>query len=274
MDTKLKVLFIISCIVGIITVIFASLIASVLYKREQYLKNPYYFCDGTWECCKNESGCDVKKSVEDIKASGLDTYYVSDIFTEGSAYHQNCILPVMNYVNNFDGSTGVDLSGLYNGESVQSFVYGKGCSGPGGSGKCNDPSYNPQTVPSCKYHSFDAPKADWSTDFIGSNTLANGGKDPTLTTSMNYQYWVNPAPGSGILDNNNFGTIQSSNGTYTKSWNPSTYSGSNFTVPLQNQNIDSSANTFCYGRYNVLRPGEFTNSAYITGCTGTNAPIS
>jgi hypothetical protein len=181
----------------------------------------------------------------------------------------------MNYVNNFDGSTGVDLSGLYSVGTVQSFVYGKGCSGPGGSGKCGDPSYNPQTVPSCQYHSFDAPKATWPTHFIHSDTRANGGKDPTLTTSMNYQFWVNPNPsGSGILDTNNFGTIQSSNATYAKSWNPSTYSGSNFTVPLQNQNIDSSANTFCYGLYNVLRPGEFTNSAYITGCTGTNAPIS
>ena len=269
MDTKLKVLFIISCIIGIITVIFASLIASVLYKREQYLKNPYYFCDGTWECCRDESGCDVKKSIEDIKASGLDTYYVSDIFTEGSAYHQNCILPVMNYVNNFDGSTGVDLSGLYNGGAVQSFVYGKGCSGPGGVGKCADPAYNPQTVPSCQYHSFDAPLADWNTNFIGSNTLANGGKDPSLTTSMNYQHWVTPNPGAGILDNNNFGTIQSSNGTYANSWNaPGTpFSGSNFTVPLQGPGIDNSANTFCYGRYNVLRPGEFNNSAYITGCT-------
>lgn len=269
MDTKLKVLFIISCIIGIITVIFASLISSVLYKREQYLKNPYYFCDATWECCKSEAGCDVTKGLEDIKSSGLNTYYFSDIFTEGSPYHQNCILPVMNYVNNYDGSTGIDLSPLYESGTPQPFVYGKGCTGPGGVGKCADPAYNPQTQPLCQYHSFDAPIASWPANFEGNSSLANGTKDPMTTTSMNYQYWFSIDP--AVLGNTGMYPIQASNGSYTNSWNTTTNtSDSGFKVPLQNPNINSSTNTVCFNRYNVLRPTAFTNRGYITNCTPSN----
>jgi len=268
MDTKLKVLFTISCIIAIITIIFGSLISSVLYKREQYLKNPYYFCDGTWECCANESNCDVKKSLEEIKSSGLDTYYASDIYTEGSAYHQNCVLPVMNYVNNYDGSTGVDVSGLYNGGAVQSFVYGKGCTGPGGIGKCADPSYNPQTVPSCQYHSFDAPNASWPLQFQNSNSLPSGTIDPATTNNLNKgNYFSNTAMGLKP----DFADIQGYNKTYTPSFNTNTFlSGSGFKVPLTGPGINSEFDTSCLARYNVLRPDKFTNASYNYGCPDPN----
>jgi hypothetical protein len=274
MDTKLKILFTVSCVIAIITVIFASLISSVLYKREQYLKNPYYFCDGTWECCANEANCDVSKSVEEIKASGLDTYYVSDIFTEGSAYHQNCILPIMNYVNNYDGNSNPndDISPIYSGSgTVSALVYGKGCTGPGGTGKCGDSTYNPQSVPVCQYHSFDAPNASWPTQFRNSNSLPSGVSQPSNSTSLEKNNYF-----SNNFLNSQFNTIQGTiNSTYAPSITPAngpnpTTSGSNFAVPLTNPNINSSFNTLCLAQYNVLRPDQFGSPGYINNCPNQN----
>ena len=174
----------------------------------------------------------------------------------------------MNYVNNYDGSTDVDISGLYTGGAVQSFVYGKGCTGPGGAGKCADPTYNPQAVPSCQYHSFDAPIGTWPS-LKTSNSLPSGAIDPATTNSLNTTNYFSPTA-MGLQAG--FTGIQGYNGTYTPSWNQTTYtSGSGFKVPLTGPGINSNFNTFCLARYNVLRPDKFTtNPSYNYGCPDPN----
>lgn len=254
MDTKLKVLFVLCCVVSILIAIFASLVASVNFKREQYNKNPYYWCDATWECCKTEN-CIGNK---DAKASGLDTYYPSDLFVEGSAYHQNCILPVQNAIGNFSGDTGsnfnlASLYGVTGGGSPPSY-FGAGCTGPGGSGKCADPTYNPQVAPSCKYNSIDAPKGNIPGILPGpgQNTL-NGDNSATYSKlsskSLNTNIWL---PGSS-------GSLQSANINTMVSWTPGTLtSESGYTCPMTNPAVNKTTSTQSYNGNNVLRGELYT----------------
>lgn len=257
MDTKLKVLFVLCCVVSILIAIFASLVASVNFKREQYNKNPYYWCDATWECCKTENCIGTK----DAKASGLDTYYPSDLFVEGSAYHQNCILPVQNAIGNFSGDTGsnFNLASLYGvtpGSGSPPSYFGAGCTGPGGSGKCADPTYNPQVAPSCKYSSIDAPLGASTVNGItpgpGKNTL--NGSNTTQNTfvssaSLHTGNWV-----SGFVTTAS--KLQSTNLTTMPSWNGPTApqpSDSNYGCPMTNPAVNKTTSTQFYNQKNVLR---------------------
>lgn len=254
MDVKLKVLFTICCFVAILITIFASLIASVNFKREQYNKNPYYWCDATWECCKSNN-CDANK---DVKASGLDTYYPSDLFVEGSAYHQNCILPVQNAANNFAGATGAnfDLTALYGPTATPVTtvpVYGAGCTGPGGSGKCADPTYNPQVVPHCLYAGIDAPTGVTGGSILpGNNSLAGStGNNKSQSASLTTTNW-NPSYATA-----NPG-LQTVTLTTMPSWTPGGPGGgtsvSNFTCPMTNPSVNKTTSTQTNNQKNVLRP--------------------
>jgi hypothetical protein len=257
MDVKQKVLFIICCFVAILITIFASLVASVNFKREQYNKNPYYWCDATWECCKSENDCDQTKGV---KASGLDTYYPSDLFVEGSAYHQNCILPVQNAASNFAGATGAtfNMDGLYGFGVVPSTVYGAGCAGPGGTGKCADPTYNPQVLPSCVYNSIDAP-ANGGINGIqpGQNTLNgantqsyNIGSSASLSNSNNWTGGFVPLTAR---------SLQNANLTTMPSWDPQTLiSATNYACPMTNVAVNKTSTTLPNNGKNVLRPLLYT----------------
>lgn len=272
-DVVYKTLLIICYIIVIVITIFASLLSSVLFKREQYNKNPYYWCDATWECCKNGNSCDAGKSVDEIKSTGLDTYYPSDLVAEGSPYHQNCILPVKNAFNNYPSSTesSFDLAFLYEGNApTTSLIWGKGCTGPGGQGKCSDPTYNPQVNPYCNYHSFDAPTADWAADFLGATGSlpgANGNFNFNNSTSLNRQNWQQK-PSSSILDPN-FQNFQGTNLAYMQySWDPATStSNSGFTCGMTNSKANQQTPTTCFNNYNVLRPEKFSSPTTCTNPT-------
>jgi hypothetical protein len=253
MDTKLKVLFTVCCFVAILITIFASLVASVNFKREQYNKNPYYWCDATWECCKSNN-CDTTK---DVKASGLDTYYPSDLFVEGSAYHQNCILPVQNSATNFAGASGsaFNLAGIYGlAGSIDSIVYGAGCTGPGGSGKCADPTYNPQVVPNCKYVSIDVATGVTGGNILpGNNSLAGStGNAYSSSATLSTNNWI-----PGFATSNS--SLQAVNLTTMPSWN-GTNSVSNFGCPMTNPNVNKAAfATQFNNQKNTLIPTYYTN---------------
>lgn len=274
-DASLKVLLVVCCVIAIAIAIIASLLASVLFKREQYNKNPYYWCDSTWECCKNENGCDGNKSIDEIKSSGLDTYYPTDLVDEGSNYHQNCILPVKNAFNNFttaDTEEEFDLGFLYEGKApTTSLIWGKGCTGPGGEGKCADPTYNPQVNPVCNYHSFDAPTANWPEAFLGPTGSLPGGTGQSYSlannTSLNKQYWQGSGGGTGILDTafGAEGGYQATNISYMTSWTPPQgpnqgTSSSNFQCPMNNPYTNQPKSTLCFNAYNVLRPDQFNGT--------------
>ena len=254
MDTKQKVLFILCCLVSILIVIFASLVASVNFKREQYNKNPYYWCDATWECCKSENCISGK----DVKASGLDTYYPSDLFVEGSAYHQNCILPVQNAIGNFAGDTGsnFNLGSLYgiSGSGTPPSYYGAGCTGPGGSGKCADPTYNPQVAPSCIYNSIDAPISNINDITPGQSSLAGStGQvfNKTTSRSLNTNQWNSTAipEAAAALQTVNLGTMVSfQNGT----------SITGYVCPMTNPAVNKTTSTRLYNQNNVLRKDLYT----------------
>jgi len=257
MDVKQKVLFIICCFIAILITIFASLVASVNFKREQYNKNPYYWCDATWECCKSENYCDQTK---DVKASGLDTYYPSDLFIEGSAYHQNCILPVQNAATNFAGATGstFNMNSLYiDGGIIPSTVYGAGCAGPGGTGKCADPTYNPQVIPACKYNSIDAPTGGiagilpGATGLNGSN--AGGYNINTSASLSNSNNWT------GGFVQQIAKPLQNANLNSMPSWNSQNLTSvSNYTCPMTNPAVNKTSTTLLYNGKNVLRPTLYT----------------
>lgn len=259
MDVKLKVLFTICCFLAILITIFASLVASVNFKREQYNKNPYYWCDATWECCKSNN-CDANK---DIKASGLDTYYPSDLFVEGSAYHQNCILPVQNAATNFEGTTGAsfNLTGLYGaspGPVSGISIYGAGCTGPGGVGKCADPTYNPQVVPHCLYVGIDAPTGVTGGNILpGNNSLAGStDNNKSISASLNTGNWNSAySPNPGYVATN----LQTATLTTMPSWTPGpgSFGGSsvsNFTCPMTNPKVNKTTSTVQNNQNNVLRP--------------------
>ncbi len=256
MDVKQKVLFIICCFLAILITIFASLVASVNFKREQYNKNPYDWFDATWEGCKSENDCDQAK---DVKASGLDTYYPSDLFVEGSAYHQNCILPVQNAATNFAGATGAtfNMNGLYGFGVVPSTVYGAGCAGPGGTGKCADPTYNPQVLPSCVYNSIDAPNDNNINGILPGQSSLNGSNNPghytkSNSASLSSSKWTSSVPTIGVpLQNANLNTMPS--------WNPQNLTSvSNYTCPMSNGKVNKTTSTQFYNQQNVLRPTLYT----------------
>lgn len=258
MDVKQKVLFIICCVLAILITIFASLVAAVNFKREQYNKNPYYWCDATWECCRNENDCDQTK---DVKASGLDTYYPSDLFVEGSAYHQNCILPVQNSASNFSEATGAtfNMNGLYGFGSVPSTVYGAGCAGPGGTGKCADPTYNPQVVPSCVYNSIDAPNDGNIQRILPGQSILNGSNAPghypiNNSASLTTNNWTSNVPQIAVpLQNANLGSMPS--------WDSANKTSvSNYTCPMSNGAVNKTTSTQLYNQKNVLRPTLYNNA--------------
>ena len=171
--TKSDTLFIIFCILVVITAIVWSIASVFIYKKEQAIKNPYYFCDATWQCCSSDN-CDTNKSIsgEGISKDAIFEY-PADNWKPGSLYHQNCVLPVQNAILNYESTPNAkfDVGFIYLGgpkpETTPS-VYYPGCTGPGvtgGIGDCNNPElnphynveggHNPEDIP-CPYVSFDS----------------------------------------------------------------------------------------------------------------------
>lgn len=194
MDAKKKsIYFLICAILGLIIVILFSFVSAAAYKKEQALKNPYYFCDGSWTCCStNNSGCDTNKN---LGAKDAGTYHPQEKFIPGSAYHQNCVLPVQNGIRNYQqGISGnFNFGYLYNGgtpDATSPSPYYPGCPGPGSScvgckQECYDPKLNPQNDVKaggasgsgvCPYVSHDSPP-NVNTGIpnpVGSNSLYSG----------------------------------------------------------------------------------------------------
>lgn len=190
---KKDVLFTVVCVLAILTVIVYSALSAVLFKREQAVKNPYYFCDGDWTCC-NTDNCDVSaKSIGGV-SKAIDTYNPADNWRPGSAYHQNCVLPVQNGILNYGSSTAFNFSYLYENTTAPTgnpLPYAPGCTGPGGTGHCADPAINPQTPITslvCPYVSLDSGGVTGAAGPLKSGT-AGTGNSYTLTNSTNN--WLN-----------------------------------------------------------------------------------
>jgi hypothetical protein len=195
-------LFITCCILSVLIIITLTIFASVEYKKESAIKNPYYWCDGDWTCCGyGNDNCDASKSkVMDPKTDPV--YFPADRVKEGSAYHQNCILPIknaiLNYDNNQDFNFGYIYSSTGNTGANNPSVYAPGCTGPGGTGICADPKVNPQSAIgtySCGYASFDSPPGGNIGNAYDptSNTL-NTGHSGYNGATFNQNSWVsNPA---------------------------------------------------------------------------------
>jgi len=168
--TSSNVYFIICCVLALLATIIFTVLSVVLYKKEQALKSPYYFCDSDWECCRDVDGCDANLEKDITKAAPV-TYKMAERFIPGSAYHQNCVLPIINGIKNYQGpgTHGFDFGYIYGVGSDPGnnpSPYYPGCSGPGseaGPGdkpECTDPTLNPYNkieANVCPYSSTDAP---------------------------------------------------------------------------------------------------------------------
>ncbi len=168
--TSSNVYFIICCVLALLATIIFTVLSVVLYKKEQALKSPYYFCDSDWECCRDEDGCDANLG-KDITKAAPSTYKMAERFIPGSPYHQNCVLPIINAIKNYQGpgAHGFDFGYIYDAAGTDPgnnpSPYYPGCGGPGSTysgtkAECTDPTLNPYypiIAGSCQYSSTDAP---------------------------------------------------------------------------------------------------------------------
>lgn len=187
------VLFIICCILAIIIVIVYSILSAILFKREQAIKSPYYFCDGSWECCST-ANCDVGLA-KGLTFKSPVSYKPSDNWKKGSLYHQNCVLPIQNAILNYSSGSEFNYRYIYEGGSIPTgnpSVYAPGCAGPGGTGVCADPTVNPQNTIgtlNCPYVSFDSLPQTPAPD--PNKPLPNGTAGSTSGATLNYGNWAN-----------------------------------------------------------------------------------
>lgn len=205
--TKSDTLFIIFCILVVITTIVWSIASVFIYKKEQAIKNPYYFCDATWQCCTSDN-CDVNKNISGEGISKDIYEYPSDKWRPGSKYHQNCVLPVQNAILNYENTPNAtfDMGFVYLGgpkPGTTPSVYYPGCTGPGvtgGVGDCNNPELNPhynveggpnpQDIP-CPYVSFDSGGNQTTTTnglYTGTTSAYSGG--PNGGTTLSPSTWT------------------------------------------------------------------------------------
>lgn len=267
-------LFIAICVLSIAVLVVFSLVSGTVYKREQAQRNPYYYCDADWECCETQ-GCDANKYLG-VKS---DTYNPQDFFMEGSAFHQNCILPINNAIANYiagsTGATSLDGSNLYpssvttnprksNGTYLGGFKpWGLGCTGPGGEGKCSDPTYNPQAYPVCPYVSFDTPpNAGGGQGGVGvtGQHVAYGVQNPANTNTINPNNWNNSNP---------FGSAPTA---YISGYTTGQPSGNGYLCPFPISGGSNSKVTACNTQKNAL----YNSAARTanTGITKVNMPTS
>lgn len=258
----IKFLLVLCAILAVACSIAALLVSSVIYKKDRAAKNPYYWCDATWQCCAvgatGGSYCDsnVGKGL-DITAKDLNTYLPYDLIKEGSPYHQNCILPVKNAILNYNttSANNFNLGWVYEtgstGPDIPS-VYGPGCTGPGGTGKCADPTYNPQTVPTCNYFSFDAPTSSEARfNYIMPSSYSSSAALPisgtfsagNSATLGGQAFWNYPSNAKG----------QNLTYDYMKGTSIAT---TDYTCPLQS--AQQTQSTFNFARNNTFYPGLIT----------------
>lgn len=262
--TSSNVYFIICCVLALLATIIFTILSVVLYKKEQALKSPYYFCDSDWECCRDEDGCDANLG-KDITKAAPATYKMAERFIPGSAYHQNCVLPIINGIKNYQGpgAHGFNFGYIYGVGSDPGnnpSPYYPGCSGPGseaGPGdkpECSDPTLNPYNTISanvCPYSSTDAPlpsnpnfDPSYPND-VTKATLANGNALVSSSKTLNPQYWYTTTNTSAYVA----GVLSSPTG-------PSGgYSANGYTCPYNIPNGGSSAtSTVNNSQNNWLKP--------------------
>ena len=199
LPSKNKVIFIVLCFLLIIAVIFGALLGSITFKRESYLKYANYWCDTKWTCCSTSTPCDttdnekLDESGKLFKVAEEATYFPVDMIKTGSAYYQNCVLPVRNAMLNYakSGSGNFNVEALFLGDNGATGPdwWGEGCTGPGGAigTKCADPTYNPQVYPLCSYAPPDAfAGASSNFDTMEPKSYAAGPILPALTGNS---YW-------------------------------------------------------------------------------------
>ena len=193
-------LFITCCILSLLIIITLVIFSVVEFKKESAIKNPYYWCDGTWTCCATEN-CDAGKSKAlDPKIDSV--YFPADRVKQGSAYYQNCVLPIQNAILNYDGTQDFNFGYIYNPTGSGSTgannpsVYAPGCTGAGPAGgpaHCADPAINPQepiTNNSCGYASFDSPPAgNIGSTYSPGNTLVTGHQGYGSGGTFSQSYW-------------------------------------------------------------------------------------
>jgi len=239
-------LFILCCILSLLIIIVLVIFSVIEFKKESAIKNPYYWCDGDWTCC-NTDNCNANKSKAlDPKVDNV--YFPADRVKQGSAYHQNCILPIQNAMLNYTNNQAFDFGYIYsttgNTGANNPSVYAPGCTGPGGTGHCADPAINPQvaiSTHSCGYASFDSPPAgNIGSGYIGGNSLVTGHQGYNFGGTLVQSNWlgggnsatpyiaglsgVSTTPGNGFKFpySNVSGAFKGqytggSNGTFTKS---------------------------------------------------------
>jgi hypothetical protein len=214
-DKKKGIYFIICAVLGLLIVILFSFISAAIYKKEQAVKNPYYFCDGEYLCCKTVN-CDngLTKSVEGEFKAPDNTYQPHLKYTPGSAYHQNCVLPVQNGILNYDSgnSSSFDFGYLYNANaaipSTNPSPYYPGCGGPGSAytgtkKECTDRKLNPwysvdDGSGPCGYVSHDGP-GNTGPNSVDSDTLIKT-SSPSLATTLNPSYWYGSITGPYVAN--------------------------------------------------------------------------
>lgn len=257
-DAKFKILTVLLCILTVILIVLTFPLARVIYLKEQSGKNPYYWCDADWLCCTTPN-CDTTGPGNTTDLNAL--YKPYDLLTPGSAYHQNCILPVQNALKNFTGNTGAsnfDISGLYfeTGAETNPLFWGAGCTGAGGTGLCADPKYNPQVVPLCPYFSFDAPIGAGYSHIIPS-TYGPSGVGPVLPKGIE----PNVSSGNSLTLNKNLWQTNNPDGTQNLTYNYLTGTGisagggsaNNFTCPYSGP-VNQKNTTSDFAASNTLNP--------------------
>jgi hypothetical protein len=266
---KSDTLFIVCCVLIIVIAIVYSIMAVFIYKREQAVKNPYYFCDSTWKCCASEDNCDTTKNISGISKD--TTYsYPSDNWKPGSLYHQNCVLPVQNAILNYESTPNArfELGFLYLGgtkPATTPSLYYPGCTGHGGTGVCADPTLNPQNdvtgslgIP-CPYVSIDSGGHTGNYNNLNTGTSSYG-SGKTLAPSA----WSGNLASPYIAGTNsgNFDNGSTPNNTYIFPYD--TKNGASFKGRYTG-GATGTANQFTYSNTHLNTFYDLTNSRAYTG---------
>jgi hypothetical protein len=222
-------LFILCCILSLLIIIVLVIFSVIEFKKESAIKNPYYWCDGDWTCC-NTTNCNANKS-KALDPKVDNAYFPADRVKQGSAYHQNCILPIQNAMLNYTNNQDFDFGYIYaltgNTGANNPSVYAPGCTGPGvagGTGYCDNPAINPLVTigsHSCGYASFDSPPAgNIGSGYTPGNSLVTGHQGYNFGGTLLQSNWV----GSGNSATPYIAGISSVNTT----------PGNNFNFPYTN----------------------------------------
>jgi hypothetical protein len=223
------------------------------------LKSPYYFCDSDWECCKDANGCDANLGKEITKAAPT-TYKMSERFIPGSPYHQNCVLPIINAIKNYQGpgAHGFNFGYIYDaggtdpGNNPSPYYPGCGTHGSayvGTKTECTDPTLNPYyaiAAGSCQYSSTDAPTTNPGSAIPGNVNPAFNDSHPNDVTKATLSTLNGTVSNSQTLTPSLWGSATSTSAyiaVFNSSGSGGSYSANNYTCPYNIPNGGNSATT-------------------------------